>query len=192
MKFLFKLFFFLLALVLAAVLVASALVGAGMSDSSQKADVCIVFGSTVDNEGNPSPQLKVRLDRAVELYKEALVKTFIVSGATDNSGNNQASVMKNYLMSNGVPSLSIIVDEQSVTTYDTAKKAKQVMENKGFESVILVTQHYHMTRARYTMQSFGVSPIYTAHASLFEKEDVPLLFNEVIELGKSATLDYTE
>ena len=191
-KILIKLLLFLLGTVLVIALVGGALLFAGKADNVEKSDVCLILGGTVDSSGKPSAGLKARLDRAVELYNDEFVSQFIVSGGLGAEGHEEVAAMDAYLVAQGVPEGNVIIDNQGATTYDSAKNAKAIMSERGFESITVVTQHFHIVRSRFALQKFGVSPIYTAHAKHFEKSDLYSTLNEVGVLAKYATLSYDE
>ena len=191
-KILIKLLLFLLGTVLVIVLVGGALLFAGKADNVEKSDVCLILGGTVDSSGKPSAGLKAQLDRAVELYNDEFVSQFIVSGGLGAEGHEEVAAMDAYLVAQGVPEGNVIIDNQGATTYDSAKNAKAIMSERGFESITVVTQHFHIVRSRFALQKFGISPIYTAHARHFEKRDFYSTFREVGVLAKYATLSYDE
>ena len=191
-KILIKLLLFLLGTVLVIALVGGALLFAGKADNVEKSDVCLVLGNTVNPDGKPSERLKARLDRAVEVYNDGYTNQFIVSGALGIEGHEEAEVMGAYLVAQGIPKANVIIDNEGKTTYDSAKNAKVIMAKRGFESITVVTQHFHIVRSRFALQKFGISPIYTAHARHFEKRDFYSTFREVGALAKYATLSYDE
>jgi len=44
---------------------------------------------------------------------------------------------------------NIIIDKSSMNTFDNAKQSLIFVENEGYNSIILLTSHYHMVRALY-------------------------------------------
>ena len=75
----------------------------GGSDYRRPADVVVVFGAQVHDDGHASTSLRDRMTTAVELYKEGLVKRVIVSGGVGDSGFNEALVMRDMAVEAGVP-----------------------------------------------------------------------------------------
>ena len=63
-------------------------------------------------------------------------------------------------------------------TYKTATGTKQIMEANNFQSVIIVSQYYHITRTRFAFQKAGIENIYAAHADYFEWRDVYSVLRE--------------
>lgn len=162
---------FLLILSAIPILAMAALVADGLTDNVQTSDVAIVPGNTVTANGNPSPWLQARLDRALSLYKQSKAANIIVSGAPHDHGHDEAEVMRSYLVCHGVPADRVIADSAGFHTMETARNAAAIMKARGWKSATVVSQYYHITRARMALQAFGVSPVYSAHAYWFEIGD---------------------
>lgn len=155
-------FIFLICVVLcvAALVMNISVIATSYSDVVQTEDIedntydCIlVLGCSVYANGKPSPALRERLDKAIEIYKEGKAKKILMSG--DHSGQyyNEVKVMKNYAVANGVPSQDVFLDHYGISTYDSLSRAKSVFE---LESVIVVTQGYHVYRAVWDAKYFGM------------------------------------
>ena len=82
----------------------------GHSDKQTKADVAVVLGNKVMEDGTPSPRLQARLDKSIELYNNQRVKWIIVSGGLGKEGHWEADIMKQYLIQNQIPETAILVD----------------------------------------------------------------------------------
>jgi vancomycin permeability regulator SanA len=50
----------------------------GLHDEIAPADVAVVLGNQVEKDGSPSPRLKARLDKALGLYQQGMVKKIII------------------------------------------------------------------------------------------------------------------
>ena len=159
------------------------IVADGLRDDIHPADVAIILGNTVESDGRPSARLRARLDKAVELYREGLFQHVIVSGGIGVEGFNEAEVMKSYLVSQGVPGGCIIADGEGATTSLTARNAARVMKEQGWQSALVVSQYFHISRTRLAVESYGVRPVYSAHAEYFELRDVYSIAREVIGYG---------
>ena len=165
----------------AALLLAGASISAaGMADDLQPSDVGVVLGSKVELDGQPSARLKARLDRGASLYTSGVFRHVIVSGGTGVEGFDEAVVMRDYLVSKGVPAAAIIVDSAGVTTEATARNCASLMAARGFRRVTVVTQYFHVPRARLALQRHGVAGIGTAHAPYFEPRDLYSIAREVV------------
>ena len=167
---------FLVIYVLCAILIAID----GLIDHLAIADVGIVFGNTIKSDGQPSLRLQARLDKAIELYNNGTIKNIIVSGGLEPDGFDEATVMMEYLVEKNIPPERIILDSNGNDTFLTAKNCTRIMREKKYQSVILISQYFHLPRAKLAFERFGNYPIYTAHTDFFELRDFYSLAREVI------------
>ena len=160
-----------LKLVLGVVVLAAAVVGACnyavihtseknmvslQSASDYNADAIVVLGASVFADGTPSTILKDRLDDAVLLYGENAAPKIIVSGDNGDASYNESAAMKQYLVSQGIPSEDIFCDYAGFSTYETMYRAKNVF---GCSKVVVATQTYHLYRAVYDARGVGMDAI---------------------------------
>lgn len=172
---------FIASIPAAGILIALAvLIFSGLKDQMGKADVALVLGNTVNTDGTPSPRLRARLDKTLELYREGYFPTIIVSGGVGVEGYDEAKVMDDYLVSHGVPADQIIIDSEGINTYASAKNTLQIIRESNKKSVFVISQYFHLPRARLALERFGVSPIYSAHANFFEVRDIYSSLREVV------------
>jgi uncharacterized SAM-binding protein YcdF (DUF218 family) len=57
------------------------------------------------------------------------------------------------------------------------------MKRNGWSSALIVSQYFHIARTRLAAESFGVRPIYSAHAEYYGLRDLYSLAREVIGYG---------
>ena len=139
---------------------------AGLHDRLGRADVGLVLGSKVELDGTPSGRLRARLDRTLELHRAGYFPFVIVSGGTGGEGYDEALVMRDYLVSQGVPADHVIMDSGGTTTFASAQHAIRIAREHRFESIFVVSQYFHLPRARLALQRFGVLTVYSAHARI--------------------------
>jgi vancomycin permeability regulator SanA len=151
----------------------------GLTDEIGAAEVAVVFGNTVNPDGQPSVRLQARLDKALELYRQGLFANIFVSGGIGSEGFDEALVMKQYLVERGVPESSVISDNHGNNTYQTARNVAFWMKVKGYHSVLSITQYTHIPRARLALRRFGIEKVYSAHADIFEMRDPYSLVREM-------------
>jgi uncharacterized SAM-binding protein YcdF (DUF218 family) len=85
---------------------------------------------------------------AVKLYDEGYAPIIIFSGAAqDPTSVSNAAAMKNIAVKAGVPASAILVEEDSVDTYENAQNTARIIKNQNINSIILVTSPYHQRRA---------------------------------------------
>ncbi len=120
-------------------------------------DCILVLGASVLPSGEPSTILADRIDVAVELYNAGVAPKIIMSG-DDESENTYDEVnnMKAYAVGKGVPSEDIFCDHAGINTYDSMYRACYVFNVKR---MAVVTQTYHLYRALFDAESFGIECI---------------------------------
>ncbi len=146
----------------------------GLNDNIRQADMMVVFGNEVLPTGEPSDRLKSRLDKALQIYRQGFSKTVMVSGGTGTSGFDEAKIMKKYLTDLGVPEDQILEDHNGTNTLKTAQNVAQLNP----QSVILVSQYFHITRAKLAFQKNGIQQTYSAHADYYELRDIYSIIRE--------------
>jgi vancomycin permeability regulator SanA len=162
------------------VIASATLVIDGLNDHVHKADVAVVLGNAVQSNGQPSPRLKARLDKALQLYRQELFSNIIASGGVGIEGYDEAVVMKRYLMMQGVPDNHVFVDSDGRNTYLTAKHSAHLMKEKRWTSALVISQYFHIPRTRLALKQFGIASIYSAHAEFFEVRDIYSTAREVV------------
>ena len=148
------------------------LVVCGLHDGIGHADIALVLGSKVELDGVPSPRLRARLDRTVELYHAGYFPVIIASGGMGKEGFDEAVVMRDYLVAHGIPLESVVLDSKGDTTYASARNTFEIVRRRKITSVFVVTQYFHIPRARLALKRFGVATVYSAHAHWFEWRDI--------------------
>jgi vancomycin permeability regulator SanA len=151
----------------------------GLTDEIAPSDVALILGNKVNPDGSLSGRLQGRLNRGIALYESHLVRKVMVSGGLGKEGHLEGDVMAQYLHSHGIPASSILIDNQGTTTWATAENYKKMHDAHGFESVIVVSQFFHLSRSRLALEKQGVRNIGTAHAQYFELRDSYATIREV-------------
>jgi len=80
----------------------------GLHDKGTKADVAIILGNKVNEDGTVSNRLKARLDEGLQLYNQHRVQKIIVSGGLGKEGFWEGSKMQEHLVANKIPAANII------------------------------------------------------------------------------------
>ncbi len=113
----------------------------------------LVLGAGVIPDNSPSDILYDRLKAAATLYSLGKVKKIIVSGDNRIEKYNEPEVMKQTLVSLGVPSTAIQPDFAGRRTYDSCYRLKSIFEQKD---TVVVTQSFHILRAVFICNQLGV------------------------------------
>ena len=147
--------FSVLALVRVAIILAAVPRTFPMDDAPVRR-VAIVFGAHVRSNGMPSAVLRDRVQTAVDLYKSGKVEKILMSGDNSVVDYNEPEAMRQYAISLGVPDEDIVLDYAGRRTYDTCYRAREIFQ---VDSVILVTQGFHLPRALFLCNSFDVEAV---------------------------------
>jgi vancomycin permeability regulator SanA len=150
----------------------------GLNDNSQKADCILILGNKVNEDGTLSDRLQSRVDKGFELYTKKMAPIIIVSGGLGKEGYYEAREMKKSLLKKGVDSSAIIMDDEGLTTYETMLNYLSIAKENNFNSVIVVSQFYHLQRSRAMLRSLKMKNIYTTHSDYFELRDFYSLLRE--------------
>lgn len=144
----------------------------GLKDELGTSDAAVVLGNKVELSGKPSKRLQGRLDKTAELYEKNYFEYIIVSGGTGKEGFDEAAVMKEYLAEKGIPDDKILLDSNGYNSYMTAKNTKAIMDEMGFDSIMIITQFYHISRTKLAFDKMGVENVYSTHAEYLDIRDV--------------------
>jgi SanA protein len=118
--------------------------------------VAIVFGAGLNRDGTATTVLKDRVETAAILYRTGKIKKVLMSGDNRFLDYNEPGAMKAYAIELGVPERDIVLDYAGRRTYDTCYRAQEIFQ---LDSVILVTQQFHLPRALYTCNYLGLDAV---------------------------------
>lgn len=144
----------------------------GLRPFTGKADVAVVLGNTVYEDGSLSPWLKGRVDAALKLYQEQRVKKIFVSGGTGEENFPEGDAMRTYLLQHGVDSAAIIADNGGANSYLTAKDFIEWNKKAQYTSAVIVTSYYHITRCKYIFRKLGFTNIAAEHSTAYFWQDM--------------------
>lgn len=118
-----------------------------------KAQAALVLGAQVYRDGRPSIMLADRVTAAEELYRAGKVDKLLLSGDHGRATYDEVATMKRILLGRGIPAEDIFTDHAGFDTWDSAQRAKRVFD---VDSVVVVTQRFHMARALYDARHAGL------------------------------------
>jgi vancomycin permeability regulator SanA len=151
----------------------------GLIDAGKSADVAVVLGNKVNTDGTLSPRLKARTDHAARLYQEKRIGKIIVSGGLGVEGHYEGTAMKAYLVEQGIPEDAIVADNQGINTEATVENVMKLKQTENFDSVIVVSQYFHILRSKYYFNTAGMSQVYGSAPWYFEWRDIYSILREV-------------
>lgn len=117
------------------------------------AQVALIFGAYAYPDGTPCYALEDRLNTGLELYEKGIVDKLIVSGDHGSKDYDEVNAMRRYLEAAGVPKDDLFCDHAGFDTYDSLYRARDIF---GVQTLVLVTQEFHLPRALYIGESLGL------------------------------------
>jgi uncharacterized SAM-binding protein YcdF (DUF218 family) len=155
----------------------------GEKDEARKADVIVVLGAAQWG-GQPSPVLQARLDHAVRLYNRGLAPLIIVTGGVGEGEDlSEAEAAKDYLVAHGIPDAAVWMEQRGRTSFQSTQAAKQIMDEHGMRSALLVSDPFHMMRILKMARDIGIeaygSPTRTSPISENRREECKYVRREI-------------
>ena len=118
--------------------------------------VVVVLGAAVWPSGKPSPALRRRTLHGGQFILTQQAGKIIVSGGVGEHPPSEAMVMRSLLVAQGVSERDIILDENSLTTFDSAVRVKALMQAHGLRQAIIVTETFHIFRGLLAFRGLGI------------------------------------
>jgi uncharacterized SAM-binding protein YcdF (DUF218 family) len=126
-------------------------------DEANRSDIIIVMGAA-EYRGRPSPVLRARLDHAVELYRAHYAPFILTTGGAGGDPKfTEAEVGRSYLIDRGIPPEKIVIENQGETTAQSLSSAFEIMQRMSLRSCIVVSDGYHIFRAKKYLQAEGLT-----------------------------------
>lgn len=152
-----------------------------------KADVIVVLSGGRYLDGSLNEAAMERTITGVRLYRQGLAPLLLFSGGPC-CGHSANALMSALAVELRVPREAIILEEQSLRTYENAVNVVAILRNAGMRSAILVTSRLHMVRARLSFEAAGldVHPVNASEKNLWLTSSA----EERISLLKAAVHEY--
>ncbi len=193
MRRLFRFFFQLFAMALAFVMVTVIwIIFDGLNDVGEKADVALVTSrDDFHAEGG-----RDWLERVAHRYKDGDFGAIIVTTAGTDNAPDETDNMRKYLVDHGVPSKAVLEATGARDTWGLAVDVSEIMKGHDFQSVMLVTNYYRMTRLKLALKHAGVLEVEKSHLGSVRLDDSWSMAREVCALyyyvGKTFLLPAAE
>lgn len=128
----------------------------GKVDEKRTADVAIVLGAGTGND-EVTPVFRERLNHGIWLYENGYVDKIILTGGYGKGNvHSDAYVARMYVVANGIPESDILLEEESTITQENIKNAKTIMDDRSYDTAVLVSDPLHMKRAMQMAADYGI------------------------------------
>lgn len=109
-----------------------------------KSDLIIVLSGAAMNE---------RIRYGARLWREGFAPKVLLSGHMNLEPETGIDLMKQYTLMLGVPEKDILREPESQTTQENAARTRELVENLGASSVLVVTSPTHTRRAHHLFRN---------------------------------------
>jgi uncharacterized SAM-binding protein YcdF (DUF218 family) len=148
------------------------------------ADAIVVLGCSVRGDG-PSPALARRVECGMACFARGDAPLLVLCGGGPGD-RPEAAAMREIAIAGGIPDGAIVLEPRSRNTYENAVETARLMRAAGLKTLILVSDRYHLPRARLLFRRAGLIVLATAHPpprGLWR--DLPLIARESLAFGLS-------
>jgi uncharacterized SAM-binding protein YcdF (DUF218 family) len=124
-------------------------------EETRPADAIVVFGAA-EYAGRPSPVYRARLDHGLDLFRRGMAPVIITTGGAGKDPHfSEGQVGRDYLGAHGAPDVNLIAETQGGNTDQSTQRVAVIMRANGMQSALLVSDAYHLYRAKKMMQAQG-------------------------------------
>lgn len=125
--------------------------------AAQPSDAIVVLGAAQYN-GRPSEVFQARLDHALSLYEDGYAPMIVLTGGKQPGDvYTEAETGEQYLIDRGVPATAILWENEGRDTWQSMRGVDDVLEGSGVESLLIVTDGFHLLRSELMARELGFS-----------------------------------
>ena len=133
---------------------------------------CVMYGAYDHIQGvredGPSVLLRDRLDEALDYLEDHPDMTVVVSGGQGpDEPTSEAQAMADYLTAHGVEEEKVLLEPDSHNTAQNLDYSRRLLDREGIDTsdgVLLVSNGFHLTRARMLAERAGFEQVSTLAA----------------------------
>lgn len=140
-------------------------------------DCILVLGAGVWGD-SPSHMLNERLSKCLEVYATGCTDRILMSGDHGREEYDEVNVMKDYAIENGISSDLIFMDHAGFSTYESMYRARDIFE---VETVVIITQKYHLYRAIHDARKLGLNAYGVAADGMYNYDIFVRTYNNTRE-----------
>ena len=131
----------------------------GHRDTAKPAAAIVVLGAA-QYVGHPSPVLRARLTHAMDLWRRGMAPRMVLTGGTgEGDTTSEAAVSRRFVVQQGVPDSAVVLEANGRTTSESLRAVAAIMATQASDTVILVSDPFHMLRLSILARRFGLVPL---------------------------------
>jgi len=128
--------------------------------------IVMLGGGTEYRDGQlvPKPDVYARIALAAALHAKCareggVCRVIVTGGNPQHHTSAEADNYVPYLLHAGVPSADLVIENQSLTTWQNARNVAPIVHAENNETLLLVTSSYQMQRAMLDFRRFDMNPL---------------------------------
>ena len=132
------------------------------TDETRPVEAIVVMG-TAQYNGRPSPVLRARLDRVVELWDEGIAPLVVVTGGKqEGDAFTEAEASHDYLVERGIPDDAILLEDQGSDSWESLQGVASLLKERDLDRVLIVSDGFHLLRLKKMAHDLGLRAYVTA------------------------------
>lgn len=151
-------------------------------------DTILVLGCPATRFGKPSAEQRTRVDEAVKEFKAGRAPHMIFTGGATEKEFVEGRVMADLAEQEGVPASAVVVEGEARNTVMNMYFSDQIMRQRGWTSVEVVSSPSHLPRAALILEHYPLQ--WRVHAASwppeYSRRRIALLYTE--EIGATFVL----
>jgi uncharacterized SAM-binding protein YcdF (DUF218 family) len=138
------------------------------------ADAILVLGAKVNLDNSPSDPLYERTTEAAAIFAEKKADYLITTGGVGLGSISEAKIGAKVAEQQGVPKDKILPESNSHNTFQNIEEGKKIAKEKNIQSVIVISDRFHVARGVLVAKHFGFHPVYWdfPDTSYYQKKDL--------------------
>jgi uncharacterized SAM-binding protein YcdF (DUF218 family) len=123
-------------------------------------DAVVLLGGLMEGRSSP-PSYNDAVERLLVTYdvlRTNRARFAIISSGIDGRGESEAALLARQLRAWGIDGSRLLLEEEAVNTHKNALYSKRIIDQRGFQSLLLVTSAMHMKRAAGSFRAVGLHP----------------------------------
>ncbi len=117
-------------------------------------DTILVLGTPTLKSGQPSPEERERVNEAVREFNAGRARHIIFSGGATMKQFVEGQSMAALAETEGIPSSNIVIEDKAKNTIQNIYFGNQIMQQKGWTSVEVISSPSHLPRAALILQHY--------------------------------------
>lgn len=131
-------------------------------DQTRPVEAIVVLG-TVQNNGQPGPILRARLERVLAVYEANMAPLIVVTGGRAPGDEfTEAEAAEAWLLERGVPAEAIVLENEGRNSWQSMRGVATILNERGLNRVLLVSDGFHLLRLKLMARDLGLDAYVTA------------------------------